>query len=128
METDRYRHRFRAYVRDSCTDLENSVLQHVGHFDRGGAGKLLHPRRLAEELQLARYPRRFAVFPNFNHLPLIVTGEKSMDGNRAAHIPETHVKGISLSVGVERLLVETVGPGAEEGNPAQRRSRPELLD
>src|SRR5678816_194161 len=36
--------------------------------------------------------------------------------DRAADVAEAHVEGVSLAVGVERLLVEAIDPRAHEGN------------
>src|SRR5678815_3629533 len=50
------------------------------------------------------------------------------DRYRAADVPQLHVEGIALSIRVERLLIEAVGPRTDERNAAQPRARLELLD
>ena len=66
---------------------------------------------------------------HLDHLPLIGAAHESVDRNRAGDVSELHVEWVALAVGVERLLVEAVGPRTHERDSVQPgRLRSELVD
>ena len=65
---------------------------------------------------------------DLDHLPLVGRRQEAVNRNRAADVAQLHVERVALAVRVERLLVEPVGPRAEERNAAHRRLRLELVD
>src|SRR5262249_32804591 len=121
MKSDRHWHLLGGQVFDSCGYLERACLKPVRHFNRVSEWELLHPRRLLVEVEPARNPRRRAICLRFDEPPVRRGGQEPMDRNGAAYIPQRHVKGVSLSVGIEGLLVEPVGPRSYERYPAHRR-------
>jgi hypothetical protein len=109
MEPDRHRHRRRAEVVDLDGDVEHTVAQPMRHLDGVRERKLRHPVGLPQHVEPAGYPRRPLVGLRLDHLP-DRPAQETVDGMVAAHVAETHVQRVALAVGVERLLVETIGP------------------
>ena len=128
VEADGHRHRLGAEVLDPRLHLEHAVGEPVGHLQRVRERELLHPLRIAIEVQLVRDPRARAVGLRFDELPVLRAGEKAVDGDRAADVPELHVEVVFLPVGVERLLVEAVREGREERDAVEARPRAEIID
>ena len=127
MEPDRHRHRLGAEILDAEPDLERATFQPVGHLEHVRERKLRHPGGLPVELESARHPRRRVVGLGVDDLPVRGEGEEPVNRPRPAHVPEIHVEGVTFPVGVERLLVEPIGPRTEERNAAQPGRGSKLL-
>ena len=128
VEPDRYRHRFLRQVLDPGPHFEDAALQPIGHVDGVGERKLLHPHRLAVELEAARHPRRRVVRLHFDDLPLVGRAEEAVNRDGAADVAERHVERVAAAVGVERLLVEPVRPRAHERNAIEPGLLAEVVD
>ncbi len=93
-----------------------------------GEGKLLHPLRIAEELEPAGGARRRPIRLHLDNLPAIVRRQETVDWNRSADVAQFHVERVSLTVRPESLLVQPVCPGTHERDPHHRGFGLELLD
>src|SRR5215472_9609311 len=94
--------------------FENAVVQAVRYLNRVRKWKLSHPVRMAVEIQPAGQPRGGPVCLELGNLPSRGLREKSMNGDCSTDVSQGHVEGVLLTVGIERLLIETVGPRSKE--------------
>ena len=108
--------------------ITNAVAQAMRHLDGVRERPLFHPHRLPVELEPARHPGAVRVGLCLHDGPSIGRRDEPVARHVAAHVAELHVEGPPAAVREERLLVEAIDPGAEERDPAQTRSRLEVLD
>lgn len=127
MKADRHRHRFRAHVEHLRPHFQDAIAQRVGHVDRVGERPLLHPRRLAEELEAAGHPGRARVCRRFDDLPPIRVLEKAVNRNRPTHVSQLAVECVFPAVRVERGLIEAIGERRQERNAGKASLLLELL-
>src|SRR5437868_3299167 len=125
MEADRHRHRLDAQIIDARPHLQGAVFETVRDCECVRERELLHPFRMAVEIERTSGPGGPRISLRFFEAPVARIGEEAVDGNHAANVSELHVEVVFPAVREERLLIEAVrewreqwdsvesGPGAE---------------